>query len=384
MARKIIDLDSLQPNGKRGETQRPAFTKINDNFAEVYSGLKDAQEAVTAIPAALDAALAGRSLARNFLVNGDFRFWQRGWGLAQGTGSNYLADRWKRDNGNGTLSMARFPLEPGQTAVPGNPRWYMNVNVGASSARNSYQRVSQLIEDVTLLSGRKLTLSFYAKAAPGSKIAVEIEQDFRGQDSSTQMFAGIATLTGTWSRYTMTFDVPSVSGKNTNGAGHCTWVSLWMSTGPDFSNRVPGLGHQTGNFDIAMVQLEDGAAATDFERRPDALELLLCQRYFEKSYNIDVPPGTADGAGRDNQFYDRSVGVGSTSHIRCRVLKRATPAYTVYNDTTGAVSQVSGASGGAGTVTSIVNPGQSGAQVNYVSAPGNWGSSFHWTADAEL
>ena len=33
MTRKIIDLDTVQANGKRGETQRPAFTKINDNFA---------------------------------------------------------------------------------------------------------------------------------------------------------------------------------------------------------------------------------------------------------------------------------------------------------------------------------------------------------------
>ena len=41
MPRKIIDLDSVQPNGKRGETQRPAFTKINENFAEVYDALTE-------------------------------------------------------------------------------------------------------------------------------------------------------------------------------------------------------------------------------------------------------------------------------------------------------------------------------------------------------
>ncbi|MCQ9372344.1 hypothetical protein NQ024_14065, partial [Corynebacterium sp. 35RC1] len=83
-------------------------------------------------------------------------------------------------------------------------------------------------------------------------------------------------------------------------------------------------------------------------------------------------------------FYDRSVGVGSTSHIRCRVPKRAIPAYTVYSDVNGQAGRISGASGGIGTVTSIVYAGQSGAQVNYQSAAGNWGSSFHWTADAEL
>jgi hypothetical protein len=92
---------------------------------------------------------------------------------------------------------------------------------------------------------------------------------------------------------------------------------------------------QSGEFGLAMMQLERGDRATAFDLRPLAHELQLCQRYYEKSYNLDVPPGTADGIGRDNQFYDRSVGVGSTSHIRCRVPKRAIPAYTVYSDVNG-------------------------------------------------
>ena len=46
MTRRTIDRDTVQPNGKRGETQRPAFTKINDNFAEIYAGLDDAQSAL--------------------------------------------------------------------------------------------------------------------------------------------------------------------------------------------------------------------------------------------------------------------------------------------------------------------------------------------------
>ncbi len=45
MTRKIIDRTPSSQR-KRGETQRPAFTKINDNFAEIYAGLDDAQSAL--------------------------------------------------------------------------------------------------------------------------------------------------------------------------------------------------------------------------------------------------------------------------------------------------------------------------------------------------
>jgi hypothetical protein len=46
------------------------------------------------------------------------------------------------------------------------------------------------------------------------------------------------------------------------------------------------------------VQVEAGSVATQFERRPPATELALCQRYAEKSYPIGTPFGSATGVGR--------------------------------------------------------------------------------------
>ncbi len=76
-----IDLDTIQPNGKRGETQRPAFTKINQNFKEVAL-------AVDAVPEAVARAVSGR----NRLINGNFDCWQRG--TSFNTSGRYTADRW--------------------------------------------------------------------------------------------------------------------------------------------------------------------------------------------------------------------------------------------------------------------------------------------------
>ncbi len=63
MARKIIDLDSVQPNGKRGETQRPAFTKINENFAEVYDALTDVAKIPETVGNASHRARSGKESA---------------------------------------------------------------------------------------------------------------------------------------------------------------------------------------------------------------------------------------------------------------------------------------------------------------------------------
>ena len=41
------------------------------------------------------------------------------------------------------------------------------------------------------------------------------------------------------------------------------------------------------------MQLEVSSIATDFEYRLFKQELALCQRYYEKSYNYDIAPGTS-------------------------------------------------------------------------------------------
>ena len=43
----------------------------------------------------------------------------------------------------------------------------------------------------------------------------------------------------------------------------------------------------------AIIQFEAGSTATNFEKRTFSEELTLCQRYYEKSYNLGTAPGTA-------------------------------------------------------------------------------------------
>ncbi len=383
MPRQTIDLDSVQPNGKRGETQRPAFTKINDNFAEIYRALDGVTmigQRVDSLERALQTAIPGR----NRLINGNFDFWQRATtGTIQG-GEIYVADRWTVAALGCTHTANRGANLPAGGAAPESRRFLNSVVSKTSAGSSAY--VAQKVESAVTLSDGEVTVSGFAYGPPGKRIGVRLIQHFgTGGSPSAAVSVELGTVAVTaasWTYFQLSARLPSVKGKTLGSNADSDFLWLVVDLCADAYGGV--ISGQSGEFGIAMMQLERGNRATAFDLRPLAHELQLCQRYYEKSYNLDVPPGTADGIGRDNQFYDRSVGVGSTSHIRCRVPKRVIPAYTVYSDVNGQAGRVSGASGGIGTVTSIVYAGQSGAQVNYQSAAGNWGSSFHWTADAEL
>ena len=63
------------------------------------------------------------------------------------------------------------------------------------------------------------------------------------------------------------------------------------------ANRISStninLSDNTANsFYITGVQLEMGATATPFEHMPIGMELSLCQRYYQKSYEAGIVPGT--------------------------------------------------------------------------------------------
>ena len=66
----------------------------------------------------------------------------------------------------------------------------------------------------------------------------------------------------------------------TNG-DHLLQLIFWFDAGSSFNSRTNSLGQQSGTFDIAQVQLEQGSLATPFEHRPIGMELALCQRYYQ-------------------------------------------------------------------------------------------------------
>ena len=226
---------------------------------------------------------ANSFMFRNKIINGNFDFWQRG---TSQTSSGYgSADRWSIGHGTSSKTASQQSFANGQTDVPGNPKFYLRHVVTSSSG--GYVVLTQNIEGVETLAGKTVTLSFYAKADSNKNIASAYTRYYgTGGSPSPSTFEdsiGVTThnLTTSWQKFTTTVSIPSISGKTlgTNGNDYLHLV-IWFDSGSTYSSRNNSLGQQSGTFDIAQVQLEEGSSATPFEHRPPGIELSLCQRYY--------------------------------------------------------------------------------------------------------
>jgi len=224
-----------------------------------------------------------RASFRNKLINGGFDFWQRGAGAFPSSG--YTADRWEAAASGSSQSVSRQSFVLGQTEVAGNPDYYLRSTVTSAAGVGNFARLQQKIVGVATLSGQAVRVSFHAKADAGRPVAIELVQDFGtgGSPSSPVMAIGAqkVDLTTSWQRFELSVTLPPVSTKTkgTNANDHVDLV-FWFDAGSSYNARTDTLGQQSGTFDIANVQLEQGSAATEFERRPPGVELDLCQRYY--------------------------------------------------------------------------------------------------------
>ena len=126
----------------------------------------------------------------------------------------------------------------------------------------------------------------------------------------------------TWEKKIITF-AGDTSGAlpNTNGSG--LYCSFWLAAGSNFTsgtlqtswgsrvaaNRAVGqVNHAdstSNDWYVTGIQMEAGTSASDFEFLPVDVNLKRCQRYFQKSYNVDVNPATSTSVG------EQTIGGGS-------------------------------------------------------------------------
>lgn len=323
---------------------------------------------------------------RNKIINGNFDIWQRGTSqTSNGYGSD---DRWKNGHVGSSKTHSQQAFTLGQTDVPGEPRYYSRTVVTSSAGASSYVNKQQSIEDVRTFAGQTVTLSFKAKADVAKNIAVDLQQYFGTGGSPSTSVTGIGAqlvaLTASWQKFEVEIAIPSISGK-TIGSDNNDWLGLffWFDAGSIFDARTASLGQQSGTFDIAQVQLEKGDLATPFEERLPGVELTLCQRYYEKSYNVDVDPGTFTSEGRLFRRAYTTASIAHTIPVRFAVTKRAVPTVTIYT-TEGTAGQMGiGGSTPSATAFSI---GETAFYGEATAAAGSDGDEvdFHFTADAEL
>jgi hypothetical protein len=242
----------------------------------------DAQSNLTNVASINAGPLAGM---RNAIINGNFDIWQRGTSF---TGSEYGADRWGHGRIGTTHTVTRQSFTLGQTAVPNEPTYFCRTVVTSVAGAGNISQLFQRVEDVRTFAGKQVTVSFWAKVDATKNISIELTQYFGtgGSPSAEVTSIGVTKVSvGTsWQKVTVTVTLPSISGK-TLGTDNNNSVNLniWFDAGSDFNSRTDTLGQQSGTFniDIAQVQVEPGAVATTFERRPIGMEWALCERYYQ-------------------------------------------------------------------------------------------------------
>ena len=217
---------------------------------------------------------------KNHIINANFDIWQRGPGpFASTTTGQYVADRFNVFRGTtGGYSCSRVAFTPGNEISGYESEYFLRLNVSVAGDLG----IRQAIEDVRTFAGQKITVSFWAKAS----VSMVLDQTFAlqvfGTGGSAQVAtAGVpvdssnsSTVTTSWKRFSVTLNVPSISGKT-------------IGTNSSLQIRIDVNNTFLGDFDIWGIQAEEGSIATPLEQRPPGFELALCQRYYQRINQVD-------------------------------------------------------------------------------------------------
>jgi hypothetical protein len=208
---------------------------------------------------------------KNKFANGNFAIAQRG---ATHVGMAAYAvglDRWMAAFGGGgatSVDMSQVVIAPGDAALPDSVRYACRY-VPTGGSGSGWCGLAQDIEDVRASAGRTVTVSGYIRAQTALTISAQFSQRFGSGGSGTVNHNATDTnVTTVWTPFSITKALNSVTGK-TIGAG-------------DFL-RVMFRGPLTGSdwIEYADVQFEYGAISTPFESRDQAVELAMCQRFYQ-------------------------------------------------------------------------------------------------------
>lgn len=257
---------------------------------------------------------------RQAIINGNFDIWERGSTvLSGGGGSNaygYGPDRWwsqiySDSVGGSSGNWVRQDFTVGQTVVPNNPKYFARFNILTlpTVQTNSLIRIQQPIEDVSLLSGKKVSISFWAKTGVARSIVPAMIQNFgTGGSAEVSIVGNVSSMSITtgWEMFTVKFVIPSILGK-TIGVGSYTAFTLIINKQSNAVISTPSgvVGNwATGYLDVAQVQLNVGDVALPFHPRHIADEIALCSRYYIRKTGRLVGYKGTGGSIKRSFYYD--------------------------------------------------------------------------------
>lgn len=226
---------------------------------------------------------AAQSGFRNLFSNGSLQVSQRGDGTFSFTGtSGYCIDGMVGFSlGSAVHAISRNQITVGQIA---GERFYSYHAVSSSAAAGDAALFQIPVENTLALAGRTVTVSFMAGSSSGTpSVAIDVDQRFgTGGSSLVQTTIGKVQISTTFTRYSITFVMPSAVGKTMGTYGtDFTYINFWLSAGTTYAARASSIGHQNLSFAMGLYQIEVGGL-TPFEFRPYSVDYAQCQRYFQR------------------------------------------------------------------------------------------------------
>lgn len=341
--------------------------------------------------------------ARNYIINGNLDFWQRNTSFAAIADNTYTADRFLYlKSGAMVHTVAQSSDTPN---VLSNFSLHVDCTTAdASIAAGDRTHIAHRLEgyEYALLAGKTVTLSFKVKSSKTGINCVAFKNS--GSDRSYVAEYTIDTA-NIWleKSVTLTLDETGGTWDYVNGIG--LDINFTLAAGTDFhttkdawqtgdflatSNQINNCDSIVNDFKIDQIQINEGGEALPFRRAGRSIteELQMCQRYYEKSYEVDEDPGTATvvfGA-----VYASSAGGTTTGNSSSRffvVEKRATPTILTYSYTGTLGKMHVGTYGSTETLYDsalISSNAKSFIVKTTITAVSCDIAYHHWTADAEL
>ena len=341
---------------------------------------------------------------KNRIINGAMVFDQRNAGasVTPTADNTYTLDRWKTRNGGGA---GRFSVIQSSTSAANFPTSVL-LTVTTTSAPSGVEiyGFEQDIEGYNITdfgwgtaNAQAVTLSFQVRSSLTGTYCISIRNS-----AADRSYVAEFTINSANTFETKTITVPAITTGtwlSTNGAGLLFLVCLgsgstregtagsWQSSNiVATSNQVDWINTSSATFYITGVQLEKGSTASSFDYRPIGTEFMLCQRYFEKSYDQGTAPATNTTTGTFN-FSGASEGNGNVIVPIQYSTKRTAPTLTGYlaTGTSGSWNYERSGSSSTGSITfDRTSDRESRA---YIVVGSNFVAAYvygHWIASAEL
>jgi len=338
---------------------------------------------------------------RNRIINGDMRIDQRNAG-ASVSNNGYAVDRFLSFRDAAAVS---FTSQQSSVAPAGFINSVLStVTSSGTQATNDGVGIQQRIEGLNVAdlgwgtaSAQSVTLSFWVRSS--------LTGTFSGSLSNSAFnrsypYTYTINSANTWEQKTITIAGDTSGGwLTTNGIGiRVYWdfgsgsglkgtAGAWAGAGyVGATGAVNLVGTSGATFYITGVQLEAGSVATPFERRNYGRELIMCQRYFEKSFGQTTAPAQNVGALQGGLTTSGTSTSAQTllGYATFAAEKRATPTITTFNPFAAGSGWSQG--GLLDLAANIYTVGSRAVSIRVGGTPTltNTNHAIHWTASAEL